>query len=58
MPDFDIGGREVTEALLVAVATGVANTAIDPGELAYRRAMEQGKGREIPTDWLLEPVHP
>ncbi|MGE0629412.1 MAG: ornithine cyclodeaminase family protein [Hyphomicrobiaceae bacterium] len=28
------------------------------GELAYQRAREQGKGREIPTDWLLETVHP
>jgi ornithine cyclodeaminase/alanine dehydrogenase-like protein (mu-crystallin family) len=28
------------------------------GELAYSRAREQGKGREIPTDWLLETVHP
>ncbi len=28
------------------------------GALAHERALEQGIGREIPTDWLLETVHP
>jgi alanine dehydrogenase len=28
------------------------------GSLAYERARERGLGREIPTDWLLETVHP
>lgn len=28
------------------------------GSLAYERARERGVGREIPTDWLLETVHP
>jgi ornithine cyclodeaminase/alanine dehydrogenase-like protein (mu-crystallin family) len=28
------------------------------GFLAYERARERGIGREIPTDWLLESVHP
>lgn len=27
-------------------------------DLAFRRARERGLGREIPTDWLLEDVHP
>lgn len=28
------------------------------GALAHQRAVERGMGREIPTDWLLETVHP
>lgn len=28
------------------------------GALAHERAVERGMGREIPTDWLLESVHP
>jgi len=28
------------------------------GSLAYEKARAQGRGREIPTDWLLEDVHP
>ncbi len=28
------------------------------GQLAYERACAAGKGNEIPTDWLLETVHP
>jgi alanine dehydrogenase len=28
------------------------------GSLAYEKAQAAGRGREIPTDWLLEDVHP
>lgn len=28
------------------------------GALAYRRALDRGLGREIPTDWFLQDVHP
>jgi ornithine cyclodeaminase/alanine dehydrogenase-like protein (mu-crystallin family) len=28
------------------------------GSLAYEKAKAAGRGREIPTDWLLEDVHP
>ena len=28
------------------------------GSLAYERAQAQGVGREVPTDWFLESVHP
>jgi alanine dehydrogenase len=28
------------------------------GSLAYEKAKANGRGREIPTDWLLEDVHP
>ena len=28
------------------------------GALAYEKAKDRGMGREIPTDWLLETVHP
>ena len=28
------------------------------GALAYERARQRGLGREMPTDWLLESVHP
>jgi ornithine cyclodeaminase/alanine dehydrogenase-like protein (mu-crystallin family) len=28
------------------------------GSLAYERARERGVGREVPTEWLLESVHP
>jgi alanine dehydrogenase len=38
------------------VGLGVQFAAL--GSLAYERAREQGVGREIPTDWLTESVHP
>jgi ornithine cyclodeaminase/alanine dehydrogenase-like protein (mu-crystallin family) len=28
------------------------------GSLAYEKAQAVGRGREIPTDWFLEDVHP
>jgi alanine dehydrogenase len=39
-----------------AIGLGVQFAAL--GSLAYERARERGVGREIPTDWLLESVHP
>lgn len=38
------------------IGTGIQFAAL--GALAYQRACERGIGREIPTDWLLESVHP
>lgn len=29
-----------------------------PGIIAYRRALEQGVGHEVPTQWFLEDFHP
>ena len=28
------------------------------GSVVYRRAMETGAGRDLPTDWFTEDVHP
>ena len=28
------------------------------GAVAYRRARERGLGRDLPTDWFTEDVHP
>lgn len=39
-----------------AIGTGIQFAAL--GSLAYERAKSRGMGREIPTDWLLEDVHP
>jgi alanine dehydrogenase len=38
------------------IGLGVQFAAI--GALGLDRARERGLGREIPTDWLLETVHP
>ena len=28
------------------------------GSVVYRKAKERGKGRDLPTDWFTEDVHP
>jgi hypothetical protein len=38
------------------IGLGVQFAAI--GALLYDRARERGLGREIPTEWLTETVHP
>ena len=39
-----------------AIGLGVQFAAL--GSLAHERAQQRGVGREIPTDWFLESVHP
>jgi ornithine cyclodeaminase/alanine dehydrogenase-like protein (mu-crystallin family) len=52
-------GRERPEeitAFINNIGLGIQFAAL--GSLAYRRAKERGLGREVPTDWFLEDVHP
>ena len=49
------GPHEIT-AFVNNIGLGIQFAAL--GALVYRRALEAGLGREIPTDWFLQDVHP
>lgn len=54
-----VPGRESDQeinAFVNNIGLGIQFAAI--GELAYRKARERAAGREVPTDWFLETVHP
>lgn len=54
-----VPGRERADeitAFINNIGLGLQFAAL--GALLYRRAREQGLGRELPTDWFLEAVHP
>jgi hypothetical protein len=38
------------------VGAGIQFAAV--GNLAYRKGLERGLGRQLPTEWFTEDVHP